>query len=287
MRWVPRLKPAFERVGLLKRRLLIWRMAFINRVASSSILGDGVAVVAITSFGKRVELAGLAIESIAMGELKPKSVVLFLEDGIRDASLPSSIKRLIARGLKITYVPDYKSHKKYYFALRDCINDNTPLITIDDDFIYPKWFLKKMLNSYEQDRNCVFCYRAKEVAINDQRLFEPYIDWPFATVRTPCNRIFFTSGGGALLPICLLEELEREGGRFLQVCPRADDVWLNYVAAKSGIKSRLVLENSIDFTPLETPAEESLWTDNEAGGNDRQLRTTYDAEVLDRIAAGR
>ena len=182
------------------------------------------------------------------------------------------------------YVPDLLSHKKYYFALEQCIARKTPLIVIDDDFLYPPWFLAHLLEAVDDDRNAIWCYRAKEMQFGEQCELKPYTEWPFADHHSPEARIFFTSGGGTFLPVEMLKQLREAGRRFEDVCPRADDVWLNYVASKSGIRKRMICETSTNFTPLDVPVEQTLWSQNATGGNDAQILATYDAETLAKIA---
>lgn len=270
-------------LGLAKRHLRVKLVALHNRTSRRRLLGEFQSIVSVTSFDSRVAQCALAVESIAMGTLKPGTAVLWLDHGFKAHKLPPAIQRLVMRGLTVEYVSDIKSHKKYFFALRQCIESNLPLVTIDDDFLYPPWFLERMAERLKSTPETILCYRAREMMFDAPGKLAPYAQWPIATAETPSSRLFFTSGGGALLPVSLLTALETQGDRFLSCCPDADDIWLNHVASKAGIPKRLVLDMPTDFTPLEVAPEKTLWSRNSDGGNDRQLLATYDSEVLHQI----
>jgi len=240
-------------------------------------------VVSLTTFGLRINEAALAIESIGRGAVRPRQIILWLDEGFRDRPLPRSIRRLMDRGLEIEFVQDIRSHKKYFFALAPCIASNLPLITIDDDFIYPPWFLERLMTRVSKEPDAVISYRAREIAFEPTGDFVPYDSWSFATTLTPQTLVFFTSGGGSYLPVKYLEALRDAGDGFLETCPLADDIWLNYHAARLGLSKRLVLGTSTEFTPLGLADEETLWSQNAGGGNDAQLRATFDNATIEEM----
>jgi hypothetical protein len=270
-------------VNQLRRRLRILRTVMRNQLSAKSVTGSADVVVSVTSFGSRIETCALAIESITAGTIRPKKIVLWLEEDLRCQPLPQPIERLVRRGLKVRYCPDLRSHKKYFFALSECIREKMPLILIDDDFLYPSWFLQKMLATSSTDRHAVWCYRAKEMSFDAAGGLESYNTWTSANQATSPSRLFFTSGGGTYLPLSLLEELQTAGRKFEQSCPRADDVWLNFIASKVSLSKRLILGESTDFTPLDVPQEQTLWATNFDGGNDEQINATYDKSTLAQI----
>lgn len=271
--------------GKLRRWTRVLRVNARNRLSTRKVTDTADVAVAVTSFGSRIETCALAIESIAAGTVRPAKMFIGLEDGLRGQPLPASVERLIARGLSVVYGPDLRSHKKYFFFLQQCISQNMPLVVIDDDFLYPQWFLERILAAAETERDAIWFYRAREMKFYEGGNLAPYDQWPFANHETPALRFFFTSGGGTYLPVVMLKNLLIAGRGFEKVCPRADDVWLNYLASAAGIPKRLILQSSTDFTPIDLPVEQTLWTENSRGGNDSQLSATYDPQTL-RVIAG-
>lgn len=273
-----------ETIPRLKRRLLVERVRLAGRLSRTPLVGEGAAIVSLTSFGRRVHDAALAIESIGRGRVRPRRIVLWLDLGFEGKPLPAAIRRLVARGLEVRYVEDIRAHKKYFFALEECLSAGLPLVTIDDDFVYPPWFLERLLDAAGHHPDAVLFYRAREMRLDASGSFAPYRDWPFANSATPREHLFFTSGGGTHLPSGLMRTLDEAGDGFRETCPLADDIWLNYHALRSGADKRLVLDRSTDFTPIEVEASDTLWSLN-AGGNDAQLRATFDRATVQRLAA--
>lgn len=74
------------------------KLRAVNRWATSSIVGDGDANVSLTSYGRRIDTVWKTIETIGAGTLKPRRVILWLDDPAVLADLPGSLRRLCARG---------------------------------------------------------------------------------------------------------------------------------------------------------------------------------------------
>ena len=55
----------------------------------------------------------------------------------RIESRPESLRRLERRGLEVRLTQNYGPHTKYYPSLADAIADGLPLVTADDDILYP------------------------------------------------------------------------------------------------------------------------------------------------------
>jgi hypothetical protein len=197
-------------------------------------------MVSLTSFGRRIHDAALAIESIGRGRVRPRRIVLWLDHGFAERPLPPAIRRLEARGLEVRFVEDLRAHKKYFFALPECLDAELPLVTIDDDIIYPPWFLERLLDQTPDNPRSVLCYRAREIRFENSGVFATYVDWPFADAATASDLLFFTGAGGVLYPTPVIEALHTAGDGFRETCFFNDDIWLNYHALRAGVDKRLV-----------------------------------------------
>jgi hypothetical protein len=164
-----------------------------------------------------------------------------------------------------------------------------PLVTADDDVIYPRSWLDGLLAAHQQFPNCVNCYRARVMLLKDGRI-APYREWPLCESADPSYRTVATGVSGVIYPTGLLEELKSAGTGFEACCPRADDLWLHVRAIRSGFHVRQIQRESIHFPMIKGTQETSLWAENCAqdDGNDRQLTVTYEAgdlELLGRNSA--
>ena len=130
-------------------------------------------VLSLSSFPARIDQAYVAIKSLMRQSVKADRIVLWLaEDQFKDFALPGKFNRLIKRGLCVSYVEDLRSHKKYYYALREQKPDEL-VITFDDDIIYEKDAVKKLIKKHNEYPECIVCNRGHEIEFDDNGL-KPY-----------------------------------------------------------------------------------------------------------------
>ena len=125
-------------------QLRVERLKAANRHGTFRITAPGGPVVSLTSFGKRIDSVYLAIESIARGSTLPSELILWLDDETRYNSLPSTLERLARRGLTIKLSKNYGPHTKYYPYISSQHEFSLPLVTADDDIIYPRDWLHNL-----------------------------------------------------------------------------------------------------------------------------------------------
>lgn len=278
----------FGKVGRLYPHAGRWvrllQLQVQNLIAKNAIVGDGQAVVSLTTYAKRTAYVHLAIESIARGAVRPKRLILWLDEKEVLDSLPRSIVRLQKRGLEVRSCHNYGPHKKYYPYLASLNTDELvdPLVIVDDDFLYPETWLRGLLDSYEEYPEAVSCTRAHEFQIGHAP--KPYAEWPPCQTDTPSSRTFATGVGGVLYPPAAQRAIKARGTQFESSAPRADDVWLHFVTIASGINVRQTASEPLDleFKILPFAQGESLQVENVGlAGNDIQIQTTYDEVALD------
>lgn len=239
-------------------------------------------VVSLTTYGRRVQAVSLAIESIARGHVKPSRLILWLDDLALFANPPKSLLRLKRRGLEIRLCKNYGPHKKYYPFLEREEVFSVPLVTADDDVIYPVSWLAGLQTAYEQFPNCVNCYRGRVMTLTAGKI-APYREWPLCESADPSYRTVATGVSGVIYPGALLEALKAAGTDFETRCPKADDLWLHVRAIRSGFHIRQIQRKPIHFPTIPGTQATSLWAENCAldDGNDRQLNVTYEASDLE------
>ena len=268
----------------VQKRMLLIRMRTINALPlRRSALGDaGAPVVSLTSYGDRIALAHLAIESILRGRLRPSRVILWVDDRQTCDRLPAQIRRLQRVGLEVRVADGGTGpHTKYFDALALALEDDVPLVTADDDTIYPVDWLHKLFEQHLGHPDALTCYRARRVVVDtsdDDRgpRLASYSEWPLVQDSVESNRNFVTGVSGALYPVELMRALLARGTRFEQACPRADDVWINHTALQAQIPIRVVDGRSRDFISVDPAQAVGLKHANVAqGGNDVQIDATY------------
>jgi hypothetical protein len=273
-------RPTYEWTRRRRRHfhstLLLWRLILRNARTSVPVVGDAPAVVSLTSFGRRIDQVAYAIESIAGGSVRPRRLILWLDEPLSLGDLPPALLRLQSRGLEIRETVDHGPHKKYFPYATSESAHTLPLVTADDDVLYPRSWLAGLLSAYTALPDAVHCYRAN-VAMAQDGAFLPYTEWPRCTTTRASRAHFATGVSGVLYPPMMLKDLARRGTAFVEAAPTADDIWLHWVALRLGLPVCQVAARPVHFPLIRGSQETSLTAANvQGGGNDRWIRGLYD-----------
>ena len=265
----------------------------LNETSTESIVAPGGPVVSLTTYGPRIDTVHLTIESIGRGQLKPSRLTLWLDDERRFKDLPEGLRRLQARGLEVHLTDNLGPHTKYYPYVASKPHHEVPLVTADDDIVYPRWWLRRLWNAYRAAPEQISCYRAHVVALEDpaqgaardEATIRPYRDWPPCGSREPRWRHFATGVSGVIYPPRFLDFMHAQGDAFKAVCPKADDIWLHAMALRAGLRVRQLGRLPRYFEGLPGTHDQGLVHFNSFnGGNDRQIAATYVASDLRKMA---
>jgi Acetyltransferase (GNAT) domain len=270
----------------LRAWCLLWPYRVANLLSRTSVLAPDGVPVSMTTHGPRVRTTHLALESIAMGRLRPSRLVLWLCDPKAVAELTPGLRRLQKRGLEVRLTAELGPHTKYFPALDWPELTGGPLVTADDDVLYPPGWLEGLKAARDQAPDLVHAYRAHTVTWGERGL-RPYEAWQPCMSAEPSHRHFATGVSGVIYPPGLLARLRAEGDRFLGTCPRADDVWLHMMAVRHGFPVRQIQCKPLHFPFIPGTRDVALMAGNvRGGGNDAQIRATYgDAEMRAMLAS--
>jgi sugar lactone lactonase YvrE len=270
--------PAMANIRAVKPLLVRLRLQRVNRRCRESLLDPAGPVVSMTSHSTRIAWAHLAIESIARGTLKPKRIILWLSDEEAGKALPDTLRRLEERGLEVRFTPDVGPHTKYFPYVASEAKLSEPLVTADDDIIYTRNWLAELTHARELNPTWIHCHRARRMRLNPYH-FEPYGSWGPATDTEPSPLNFFIGASGVIYPPEFLRALRDYGTAFRQVCPKADDIWLNRVAYREGFHVAQVASEWLQVKDIPASQSVALYVENiNDGGNQLQLAATYSPE---------
>lgn len=198
-------------------------------------------IVSLTTIPDRIDSVWITIESLLRQTYKPNKIVLWLaKDEFDGIKLPRQLQQQVKRGLSIKYCDNLKSYKKFYYTVKE--NPHAYVITVDDDLIYSEKMIEGLVRSYVQNPGCIICNRSHLVKKRNNKLLS-YNNWEFyekriKIMREPSYQNFFTSGGGTLFPFFLMDRRLLKEDIFMELAPTADDVWLNFIAWVSGLKTK-------------------------------------------------
>jgi hypothetical protein len=103
-------------------------------------------IVSLTTYSKRIGNIPAVLDSVFSQNVRPDLVVLNLA---YDEAIPLEVQMYIQKHeVEVNRVPDTKVYKKLIPTLHKYPNDC--IITIDDDFIYPKGMIEDFMNIHEK-----------------------------------------------------------------------------------------------------------------------------------------
>lgn len=183
-------------------------------------------VISLTTFPDRIGKTWLVVESLLNQDYKPSKIVLTLSlkqfSGIE--VLPKKLLEQQKRGLEILWTDDdIRSHKKYYYVMKKY--PKHIVVTVDDDFLYSKGMLGVLVKFSEQYPDCVITNLAAQKNGNNYKNWKNLL---FSRVE-PSEEIMQYGGSGVLYPPGILHCDAFDKDKILQLCPLADDIWLNYM----------------------------------------------------------
>lgn len=197
-------------------------------------------IVSLTTIPERIDNVWITVESLLRQTYRPDEIILWLsKEEFQNQRIPLKLKQQQKRGLKIRYCDNIRSYKKFYYTVKE--NPDAYVITVDDDIVYSENLIKYLVKAYKKYPNCIICTRSHVIKKRNGNLL-PYNSWKRYEKREkicskPSFLNFFTSGAGTLFPMRLMSQELLDKNTFMKVAPTADDVWLNFIAWKSGLKT--------------------------------------------------
>jgi hypothetical protein len=254
------------------------RYQLINRLGSSKVTQTGGPVVSLTTVGKRSAIVYLAIESIARGSVRPSRLILWIDDKELFRNLPGAIRRLQRRGLEVKLCNNYGPHTKYYPYLESKFAFDAPLVTADDDILYPRYWLKKLIEANRECPGAVNCYWARVIELDSGGVKEYSSLKRCSSTRLSFRHIALGVMGVIYSP-SFLAVVKCAGTGFQSCCPRQDDLWLHVQALRAGYRVRQIFPQLPYFSFHGIPGSQqtALSYENVTHGDgcDQQIRATY------------
>lgn len=235
-------------------------------------------IVSLTSYPARINRLWLVIESIFRQTRKPDKIILYLSriQFPDENLLPKSLLRQKGRGLEIRFVDNnYNSHKKYIYTLTDFADDF--LLTIDDDIFYRSNMIEQLYKTSLLFPFAVIAQYCTQIKWKDDKELIQYSLWPKIEEEKDAGfDVFFGSGGGAIFPPHSLHPDVVNSKLFNDLCPTADDIWLNAMCRLNNTKVKYI-QGTSSFLPVLNFNDTALsLINNDMNQNDIQIQRTRD-----------
>ncbi|WP_052319238.1 hypothetical protein [Vibrio sinaloensis] len=199
-------------------------------------------VISLTTYSKRIHDVHLVIESLGEQSIQANRIILWLdEEEFTQSSIPEILKRQQKRGLEVRFCPNYRSYKKLIPTVELLPEAN--IITVDDDLLYPYDLIELLLKEHALVPNAIVGIRSHEMNVVQGEL-QPYKSWSKeCSFESNSEYTFLTTGAGTLFPAGLLPNEAKNKQLFLELCPNADDIWINLVCYSKGIKRVKIMDD--------------------------------------------
>lgn len=237
--------------------------------------GDGHLIVSLTTHPPRISDVYLTIESILLQNATDFEIHLYIseKDMATIGQLPATLQRQMNRGVKIiTTAEDYRSYDKLVHALK--ANPEATIVTADDDVIYPRNWLARLLEGASRYPDCVICHRGH--LLKESSPGSGYICYQTSReaiqepVERPLLNLMPTGNGGVLYPPGSLDLMAVDHKAFQALAPNADDIWFKMASLKRGTRCFRVNSYNVNFLPTRAAHFQPLHKENVKGNGNNQ-----------------
>ena len=212
---------------------------FCRKTESPVLSNHSGVIVSLTSFPPRIGQLHLVLRSILWQTCPPEKIVVWLSEeefpnGL--AELPERLTVLTANGVEFRFVPEnIRGHKKYYYVFRE-YPDNK-VITMDDDLIYPRDAIERLLALSYQYPKSVCGNVIRKIAKVGNR-FLAYKEWEKVVAMSPeaSNRNMAVGCGGICYPSRWYDDTLFDLQLIKIHSPFADDLWLKANELRLNVK---------------------------------------------------
>lgn len=254
-----------------------WWQDFLNHLDNKSIINEiipdqalnttereEVIIASLTSYPARISFVHLAIKSIFLQTYKPDRVILWLaESQFPGRIIPEEITNLLKYGLEINWMHDLYGHKKYYYPVLNQ-KTNEVVITFDDDIIYSRHTIERLMDTHKKNPGCLVCERGQIYVDNEANpgRWKTISDKGYLAPTYSMNP---SPGSGCLIPYgafhldSLNEKLIRE------LAFKNDDLWYMFMCAANGTKMVKTRKYHKIFSIIEGTQNEKMASYNVSG----------------------
>lgn len=203
-------------------------------------------VVSLTTIISRIETVHLAIRSVLVQQNTPEKVVLWLHEDLKN-KVPQHLLNLQGDIFQIQYSTYDCPHLKLIESLKKF--PQKIIITIDDDQIYPKEFLKLLYQEHLQHPEAIISNISRKITFSTEKELLPYEQWPYVLTQPTENKFLLPLGVfGVLYPPGSLDASTTNMDLIAQLTPKADDLWFKAMSLLKETEVQITTQKPKDAT---------------------------------------
>ena len=192
-------------------------------------------VVSLTSIDSRVKTLHLVIKSLLAQSYLPRKIILWLHHDLEN-QLPKNLLCLESDTFQIRFRSQFSSHRKLVFSLQEFSDEI--IVTCDDDIMYDKNWLQSLYESHLKFPSDIIAQECREIIVKKGKLL-PYKEWTYIEAENITLPNLLPIGyGGVLYPAGAMHADTIREELYMQLAPKADDLWFKAMSLMNGVKVR-------------------------------------------------
>lgn len=205
-------------------------------------------VVSLASIPSRLGIVHLTIKSIFNQDVLPEKIILWLHEDLK-TEIPQKLAKLTGDLFSIKYTSYSSSHRKLVEPLK--IFGDKIVVTCDDDMIYRKRWLSRLYECHQKKPTAIIGNQTRCISYSDSGELLPYREWKSSSESCEnAKRTLPIGAGGTLYPPNTLDDLVFDQKLFLDLAPKADDLWFKAMALLKGTISIQAENNGKEPIPI-------------------------------------
>lgn len=238
------------------------RVRFRSRPGVTAVKREIPVIISMTSISNRLKFVHLTLETLLSQSEKPDRIILWLDERL-SSQIPPKIKSLKRRGVEIIFRRDIGVFTKEYYALMEL--PGSVLVTADDDWMYPRDWLKDLYSAYLLAPEQVHCHGSRLMSLDENGRLTPHRSWKVNHgISDPSFLIFPLTGQGVLFPPGSLHEDALDLSLLSKLTPTNDDIWLKAMSLLNGRPCKMVAPICKNIFGISGTQENNLYAINKS-----------------------
>ncbi len=213
-------------------------------------------IISLTTIEARIGVVDLVIRSLMKQSVQPKKIILWIHESLKD-SLPAKLSELQNALFEIRTTHLHSSHKKLIHTMQSY--PDTAVVTCDDDLMYrPNW-LNLLYKESQNHAGSIIANQTRTIKKDPNGDYLPYSQWPVNQAEKYDDfRVLPIGAEGVLYPPDCLDPRFDDESLFMELAPKADDLWFKSMSILKGTTCKLAANRSKNAIPIMGSQKSSL-----------------------------
>lgn len=225
-----------------------------NRLGLQAKSAPANVIISLTSIPSRLGTLHLTIKSLLNQNISFEKIILWLHEDLK-TSLPLKLTKLQGNRFEILYCTSTEPHRKLVNSLN--LLPDQIIVTCDDDMMYPRDWLSRLLESWQQAPEDIVAHMCRKIRIEDGEMM-PYKTWRGESNGKSSGLTLALGWGGVLFPPGSLDDRVTDKESYMRLSPYADDLWFKAMAMLKGTEMRKSSKPNPEPVPIKSTQSISL-----------------------------